>query len=161
MDTIKSIKKIASTLTAQNQKIVLATGFFDLLHSEHLGFLKAAKATGDVLIVAVESDLRAKKLKGESRPAQTQSLRCQNLLKTGLVDYVVALPDNFDNPKAYESLLAKTRPQIYAVSSHTTHLQSKTTLTAKHGAKLVVVYPHNPRVSTTQIINGQKPVIIT
>jgi cytidyltransferase-like protein len=155
MHTIQTITNLAKKLRDNNQKLVLATGFFDLLHSEHLGFLKAAKATGDVLIVAVESDLRAKKIKGKSRPIQTQLLRCQNLLQTGIVDYVIALPDDFDNPQAYESLLTAVYPHIYAVSSHTTHQQTKSVLTAKHGAKLVVVYSHNPKVSTTQIINSQ------
>lgn len=149
--TIDSIKPLLQKLREDKLRLVLATGFFDLLHSEHIKFLQKAKLVGDVLIVAVESDSRAKKIKGEGRPIEPQILRCQKLAE--YADYVIALGDDFDNLAAYEDLMATIKPAIYAVSSHTTYLDTKETLTQKYGGKLQVVHEFNPEISTTQIIN--------
>lgn len=159
--SIDSIQPVCVNLHQQDKTIVLATGFFDLLHSEHINFLQKAKAAGDVLIVAVESDERARKLKGEGRPIETQQLRCSHVLQCHcdtasqpLVDYVLALPPDFDNFAAYDSLMSAIRPEVYAVSSHTTHLKSKSFLVEKYGGKLIVVHDFNPSISTTQIIQN-------
>lgn len=155
--TINSITPICRKLHAVGRKLVLSTGFFDLLHSEHLNFLRKAKEAGDVLIVAVESDERARILKGEGRPKEPQSLRCQHLLELlstqgKLVDFVLALPPDFDHFEAYDSLMNAVKPSIYAVSSHTDHIKSKTFLVEKYGGHLVVVHDWNPDISTTKIL---------
>ena len=150
--TQDSIAPVCKQLHDEGKKIVLATGFFDLLHQEHINFLKKARASGDVLIVAVESDLRARQLKGEGRPIETQSLRCQKVSE--LCDYVLVLPDDFNNLIAYDSLMQTIRPDIYAVSKHTSYIENKTKLTLKYGGKLVVVHDFNPDVSTTKIIQS-------
>ncbi len=151
--TISSIESVCSKLRDEGKKIVLATGFFDLLHSEHINFLQKAKSAGDVLVVAVESDLRALQAKGEGRPVETQSLRCEKVSQ--YCDYVIALPDDFNNFEAYESLMSSVKPNVYAVSEHTTHIKSKTFLVEKYGGVLKVVHSFNPEISTTQIINSK------
>ena len=148
--TISSIAPICTKLHGEGKTIVLATGFFDLLHAEHLNFLQKAKAKGDILVVAVESDERARILKGEGRPVESQSLRCQKVLQ--YCDYAITLPSDFDHFDAYDSLMAAIRPDVYAVSSHTDHLKSKTFLVEKYGGRLVIVHDWNPDISTTQII---------
>jgi cytidyltransferase-like protein len=150
---IASIAPICAQLHTEGKRVVLATGFFDLLHQEHINFLVKAKAAGDTLIVAVESDERARALKGEGRPVETQNVRCTHLLP--YVDFCVALPPDFDHFEAYDSLMYAVKPNIYAVSSHTDHLKSKTFLVEKYGGKLIVVHEHNPAISTTQLINAQ------
>ena len=159
--SIDSISPVCQELHRLGKTVVLATGFFDLLHVEHINFLQKAKAAGDILVVAVESDQRAAKLKGEGRPIEPQEIRCQHIQdltgklenwKTGLL--VLALPDDFDHQGAYESLLVAVRPQIYAVSSNTEYKDSKQLLTEKYGGKLVVVHTWNPAISTTQIIQN-------
>ncbi len=154
--SITTIAPICDQLHTEGKKLVLATGFFDLVHAEHINFLIKAKAAGDVLIVAVESDERARITKGEGRPVETQSIRCQKVSQH--VDHVIALPADFNNFGAYDSLMAAVRPQIYAISSHTTHLKSKTFLVEKYGGKLLVVHEHNPAISTTIILNSQNHV---
>lgn len=150
--TISSIDPVCLGLHNQGKKIVLATGFFDLLHTEHINFLRKAKAAGDILVVAVESDERARKLKGEGRPIETQMVRCEKVAK--YADYVITLGYDFDHHGAYESLLAAVRPQIYAVSSNVEFKDSKQLLTEKYGGKLVAVHDWNPAISTTQIIQN-------
>lgn len=178
--TISSVAPICTELHASGKILVLATGFFDLLHEEHVNFLQKAKAAGDILMVAVESDERARKLKGERRPIEPQSVRCLKVsqipsgsdlegsaqpadTKAGrsdpqgkLVDFVIALPPDFDHFEAYDSLLSAIRPQVYAISSHTDHQKSKTFLVEKYGGKLVVVHEHNPEISTTKILENTK-----
>ncbi len=163
--TIASIAPVCNQLHAADKTIVLATGFFDLLHQEHINFLSKAKAAGDILVVAVESDERARALKGEDRPIETQTLRCTHVSQcqsdtnsSPIADYVIALPPDFDHFEAYDSLMSAVRPQVYAVSSHTDHLKSKNFLVEKYGGKLVVVHEHNPAISTTQILNPQNHV---
>jgi cytidyltransferase-like protein len=149
--TIESIKRICDDIHQKGKKISLATGFFDLLHAEHINFLRKAKAAGDILIVAVESDERAKILKGEGRPVDTQDLRCQKVSE--YADYVVKLAPDFDHFEAYDALMEAIKPQVYAVSSHTSHQKTKDFLVEKYDGHLVVVHDWNPDISTTQIIN--------
>jgi cytidyltransferase-like protein len=161
--TISTIAPICKRLHNKGKIIVLATGFFDLFHVEHHNFLQKAKATGDILIVAVESDARASFIKGEGRPIEPQNLRCTHVAQCHsaitsklTVDYVIALPTSFDNFHAYDSLISAIRPEIYAVSSHTNHLKNKTFLAEKYGGQLVVVHKFNPAVSTTSIIQSKQ-----
>lgn len=151
--TPQSIKSIANQLRHDGKRLVLATGFFDLLHQEHINFLTKAKLAGDILIVGVESDLRAQQVKGEGRPVESQKIRCTKVAL--YADYVVALSDDFNNYQSYDSLMAVIKPSVYAVSSHTSYLQTKQELTEKYGGKLQVVHEFNPDISTTQILNRQ------
>lgn len=136
--------------------IVLTTGVFDILHVEHEAFLRAAKQHGDILLTGIETDDRVKQLKGPSRPINWLEVRLQNLESLHLIDYVFALPENFDNQAAYDQLMADLRPDIYATSAHSPFLDNKRTLTEKYGGRLLIVHPHNPEISTTQIIEKQK-----
>ncbi len=151
--TIATIKPICEELHQEGKTLVLVTGFFDLLHVEHINFLKKAEAVGDVLVVGVESDARARKLKGEGRPVEPQQRRGEHIMDLGLADYCVLLGDDFDNIVAYKSLLDAVRPNTYAVSSHTDHQENKQKLVEEYGGKLMVVHDWNPEVSTTQLIS--------
>jgi len=155
--TIETIESICQSLRLKGKNIILATGFFDLLHQEHINFLTKAKATGDILIVAVESDERARTLKGEGRPIQTQAVRCQALLELQkIVDYVIALGSDFNNQIAFENLISVIQPNFLAVSSHTKHQDKKKALVEKYGGKLSIVHGWNPKISTTELINSKK-----
>lgn len=154
--TIESIAMVAKDLHSSGKKIVLATGFFDLLHAEHINFLQKAREVGDVLIIAVESDERARITKGADRPVETQMIRCEKVSK--YADFVITLPADFDHFDAYDSLMSAIRPEVYAISSHTTHIKSKTFLVEKYGGKLVIVHDFNPDISTTKILNTKNHV---
>jgi len=136
----------------QHQKIVLVTGVFDVLHQEHLNFLKKAKAEGDVLVVGIESDVRVKQMKGEDRPLNTQDIRKYNLEQTKIPDLVLILPEDFSNRDDHEQLIKTIKPTVLAVSSHTSHLAVKQEIMSKYGGEVKVVHQFNPDVSTTQIL---------
>ena len=128
---------------------VLVTGFFDLLHQEHQLFLRKASQAGDFLIVGVESDYRARLLKGSSRPFQSQFQRASQLAKLNYVDLIVLLPLNFSLPSLRETLLKLIKPKVLAVSAHTPNQTQKQRLIQKYGGQLLVVHQHNPQISTT------------
>ncbi len=134
-----------------NQIKVLVTGVFDLLHQEHLNFLTKAKATGDILLVGLETDSRVKKLKGSNRPINSLQTRIKNLKKRGIANQVFALPEKFDLPEHHLALINQIKPDILAVSSHTPNLTAKRHLIESIGGKLLIVHQHNPKISTTKI----------
>ena len=73
---------------ACGRKIVFTNGCFDLLHVGHVRYLKKAKRLGEILVVAINSDRSTTRLKGPSRPINTQQDRAEVLAALACVDYV-------------------------------------------------------------------------
>jgi rfaE bifunctional protein nucleotidyltransferase chain/domain len=138
-----------------DKTIILATGVFDLLHQEHILFLRKAKAAGDFLVVGIESDVRVKQMKGPDRPVHSQQKRKQDIEELGFVDLVFILPEDFSKPEHHRQLIAEIRPAILAVSSHTAYLDKKQALLQEFGGEVKVVHEHNPEVSTTLLLKRQ------
>ena len=91
------------------RKIVFANGVFDLLHVGHVRYLKAARAEGDVLVVAMNSDASTRALKGEGRPIVTERARAAVIAALAAVDYVVIFDERDVN-----SLLREFHPDVHA-----------------------------------------------
>ena len=89
------------------ERIVFTNGCFDILHAGHVGYLKEARELGDRLIVAVNDDDSARRLKGDGRPVNPLERRVRVLEGLAAVDWVV--PFSEDTP---ESLLAELRPDV-------------------------------------------------
>lgn len=81
-DTIQFLEK------NRGKKIVFTNGCFDILHLGHVEYLNEAKAQGDVLIVAINSDESVRKLKGPDRPVNNEHDRGLMLLNLKAVDCV-------------------------------------------------------------------------
>lgn len=92
----------------QGLRCVLTNGVFDLLHAGHAAYLAAARALGDRLIVALNSDASTTAIKGPLRPIVPQADRAALLLALRAVDAVTI----FDEPTA-EAVVAALRPEIY------------------------------------------------
>lgn len=90
-------------------KLVLTNGCFDLLHVGHVRYLQAARALGDALVVALNSDASVRALKGPSRPLNSEQDRAEVLAALACVDYVTI----FAEPRATK-LIETVRPMIYA-----------------------------------------------
>ncbi len=71
-----------------SKKIVLAGGVFDIIHPGHIHTLTAAKALGDVLVVAIATDKTAQKMK-KMRPLHNQELRCELVSSLSMVDSAI------------------------------------------------------------------------
>lgn len=89
------------------KKVVFTNGCFDLLHVGHLRYLQQARSLGDQLIVGLNSDQSVKRLKGESRPVQTELDRAEILKGLRCVDEVIIF--NEDTPL---KLIESIRPDI-------------------------------------------------
>lgn len=72
----------------KGKKIVFTNGCFDILHLGHVEYLNEAKAQGDLLIVAINSDESVRKLKGPDRPINNEKDRGSMLLNLKSVDCV-------------------------------------------------------------------------
>lgn len=83
------LSKVFARAKAHDEKIVMTNGCFDLLHVGHVTYLEQAKALGDRLCVAVNSDESVKRLKGELRPINGVQERMAVLAALACVDWVV------------------------------------------------------------------------
>lgn len=101
--------KVVETARKDGRRIVFANGCFDVLHVGHVRYLKAAKELADLLIVGVNSDDQARRLKGDGRPVLAQNQRAEIVASLEAVDYVTV----FDEPTVEELLLA-LKPDVHA-----------------------------------------------
>lgn len=76
------------------KKIVFTNGCFDLLHAGHIHSLRQAAALGDILIVGLNSDASTRRLKGASRPVNTETDRALLLAALVMVDAVVIFEED-------------------------------------------------------------------
>ena len=96
-------------LKAQGKRIVLTNGTFDLLHVGHVRSLSAARALGDVLIVAVNSDASVRGYKGLGLPIQPAEERAEILAALRCVDFVTV----FDE-LTVDQLILRLKPHVHA-----------------------------------------------
>jgi rfaE bifunctional protein nucleotidyltransferase chain/domain len=94
---------------AAGLRVVLTNGVFDLLHVGHVAYLEAARALGDRLVVGVNGDAAARRLKGPGRPLQPARERARLLAALRCVDYVTVFPE-----MTASALLRAVRPHVYA-----------------------------------------------
>jgi D-beta-D-heptose 7-phosphate kinase/D-beta-D-heptose 1-phosphate adenosyltransferase len=94
-------------LRAAGRRLVFTNGCFDILHVGHVRYLQAARALGDALTVAINSDRAVRELKGAGRPIMNETERAEMLAALGAVDYVTV----FDalSPR---SLIASLLPDL-------------------------------------------------
>ena len=104
----KNAASFCEDLRRQNKKIVFTNGCFDILHVGHVRYLTAAKNFGDVLIVGLNTDESVRKLKGSSRPINSQADRAEVLLGLKAVDHVI-----FFGEQTAENLIASVKPAVY------------------------------------------------
>jgi len=80
-------------LRADGQRIVFTNGVFDLLHPGHVRYLQAARAEGDALVIAINSDRSVRGNKGPGRPIMPETERAEVLASLACVDAVVIFDD--------------------------------------------------------------------
>jgi D-beta-D-heptose 7-phosphate kinase/D-beta-D-heptose 1-phosphate adenosyltransferase len=92
---------------SSGKTIVFTNGCFDLLHPGHIHQLREAKAQGGFLVVGLNSDASARRLKGEGRPVLPQDARRELLEAIRYVNAVVIFHE--DTP---EALIREVRPDV-------------------------------------------------
>jgi D-beta-D-heptose 7-phosphate kinase / D-beta-D-heptose 1-phosphate adenosyltransferase len=131
----------------RGEKVVFTNGCFDILHAGHVTYLQQARALGDRLIVAINSDESVKKLKGEGRPINSVDRRLAVLQGLESTDWVTMFDG--DTP---ESLLKELQPSLLVKGGDYSEEQvvGKEIVHAYGGE--VRVMSMVPDCSTTQII---------
>ncbi len=129
------------------RRVVFTNGCFDLLHPGHIECLEKARALGDLLVVAVNSDASVRGLKGDARPLVPENDRARVLAALAAVDYVTI----FDAPTPRE-LIARVLPDILVKGGDwaTDEIVGREEVEAAGGR--VVSIPLAPGYSTTKLI---------
>jgi D-beta-D-heptose 7-phosphate kinase/D-beta-D-heptose 1-phosphate adenosyltransferase len=92
---------------AAGARIVFTNGIFDLVHRGHVEYLEEARALGDRLVVGLNTDASARRLKGESRPIVALEDRAAVVRALACVDLVLPFED--ETPLA---LIEAVRPDV-------------------------------------------------
>ncbi|MGE0001629.1 MAG: adenylyltransferase/cytidyltransferase family protein [Fimbriimonadaceae bacterium] len=128
--------------------LVTTNGVFDLVHAGHVALLEEAKGLGDVLVVALNSDLSAQGLgKGAGRPYVGLEHRARVVAALRCVDAVVS----FDEPTP-EEILAALRPDVHVKGGDYKADDLPERRVVEEGGGRVAVLPYVEGFSTTAII---------
>lgn len=132
----------------RTHKVVFTNGVFDVLHRGHVEYLFAARALGDLLVVALNTDASARGLsKGPDRPINNQDDRAVVVAALGCVDYVTL----FDEPTP-QKLIAALLPDVLVKGGDYTPdtIVGRAEVEAAGGR--VVVFPLIEGRSTTDLL---------
>jgi len=135
-------------------QIVFANGCFDILHVGHIRYLQGAKALGDVLVVAVNSDEQVRVQKGEGRPFVPERERAEIVASIRAVDFVTI----FSEPTV-EQLLLLIRPDIHAKGTdYTEDTVPERDVVRSYGGRVAIVGDPKDHSSTEMvgIVTGDK-----
>ncbi|MEQ8203005.1 MAG: D-glycero-beta-D-manno-heptose 1-phosphate adenylyltransferase [Smithellaceae bacterium] len=82
------LKEKLDALRKDGKKIAFTNGCFDILHVGHVRYLREAKKTADVLVLALNSDSSVRSIKGEKRPLVGEEERAEILAALEFIDFV-------------------------------------------------------------------------
>jgi D-beta-D-heptose 7-phosphate kinase/D-beta-D-heptose 1-phosphate adenosyltransferase len=128
-------------------KVVFTNGCFDILHRGHVEYLADAKACGDKLILALNSDRSVRELKGDSRPIQNQVDRAAILDALKSIDLVVVFDE--DTPADIVKMLV---PDVLAKGGDYTPDTIVGADTVIENGGEVKVIPFRPGQNTSSIV---------
>jgi D-beta-D-heptose 7-phosphate kinase/D-beta-D-heptose 1-phosphate adenosyltransferase len=135
----------------QGKKIVFTNGCFDILHAGHVSYLRKARAEGDLLVVAINSDKSIGRIKGEGRPVNKIDDRLMVMSELESVDYLVVFEQ--DTPI---KLIRAIKPDVLVKGADYKRNQVVgADVVEKHGGRIKLV-PLVKGRSTTNIIGRIK-----
>lgn len=141
--------EVVDNLKRQGKRVVFTNGCFDLLHPGHTRYLSEARALGDVLVVAVNSDRTVTALKGDGRPVFPERERAEILAALEAVSYVTIFDDL--TPQA---VIARMLPQVLAKGGDWRLDQIVGRAEVEEAGGKVVAVPVIPGFSTSSLIHA-------
>jgi rfaE bifunctional protein nucleotidyltransferase chain/domain len=125
---------LAAGMRAAGKRVVVANGGFDILHVGHVRYLVGARAAGDVLFLALNSDASVRGSKGPQRPVIPEDERAEILAHLDCVDWIVV----FDEPTVTEVLRA-LKPHVHAKGTdYTVETVPERDVVAEWGGETVI-----------------------
>jgi len=149
--TLEEFLEIRKQLKAEGKKLVFTNGVFDIIHRGHIDYLNRAKALGDYLVVALNSDDSVRRLKGEGRPINKLEDRAFVIANLKAVDFVVSF--NEDTP--FEIISAIIPDVLVKGGDWSIENIVGRDIVEANGGK-VYSLPYVENYSTTNIINKMK-----
>jgi rfaE bifunctional protein nucleotidyltransferase chain/domain len=136
------------------KRVVCAVGVFDLLHPGHLRLLEQARALGDILVVLVQSDARAREEKGAGRPVTPATERAEIVAALAAVDGAVEL----QNQPAEGKFIAELAPDLLVLGARTSPRKTSASRHDPPSALGINVkeIPPEPGHSTSRLIERVK-----
>lgn len=129
------------------ETVVFTNGCFDILHVGHLKTLSRARSEGSRLVVGVNSDQSVRRLKGPTRPVNTEADRAELLSALRCVDAVVVFAE--DTPV---ELLEVLKPNVHVKGGdYNVEDLPEREVVEKNGGRIVII-PLVPGRSTTKLI---------
>ncbi len=149
---INRLVSIVENLKAKGKIIVFVNGCFDIIHVGHIRYLKGAKALGDILIAALNSDVSVRALKGSGRPLTPEDERMEILSAIKFVDYVTI----FSEPTV-DKVLLKLKPHIHAKGTdYTVETVPERQTVLSYGGQIAIVGDPKNHSSSEMVINRIK-----
>lgn len=147
--SLEAAVRLRAEYRVAGKKLVLTNGVFDLLHTGHLFYLQQARALGDALFIALNSDASVKALKGPLRPIQTEEQRAYALAATWFVDGVVIFREKRLTPE-----IQALQPDVYCKAGDYTleKLDSEERSALQQNGADIRFLPFLPGFSTTELI---------
>mgnify|MGYP001076564006 FL=1 len=112
VESLSDLKSLYLSYKSNNKKVVMTNGCFDILHSGHTYILEESKKLGDILIVALNSDLSVRKIKSKDRPIVGELDRAYVLSCLSAVDHIILFDD--DSP---ENIICEILPEVLVKGS--------------------------------------------
>lgn len=139
-----ALRQLVDEWRSAGDRITLANGCFDLLHVGHVRYLRAAKALGGRLVVAINSDDSVRSLKGEGRPLMPAEERAEILAGLADVDAVVIFREG-----DVRALIREIHPDVHAKGTdYTAESVPEADAVREYGGRVAIVGdPKNHSVS--------------
>jgi rfaE bifunctional protein nucleotidyltransferase chain/domain len=151
LKNLTELKNIVDEAKRHNKNVIFANGIFDIIHVGHIRYLKEAKTLGDILIVAVNSDASAKKIKGEDRPYTNEKERLEILSEFTCIDYLILFDDT-----DVRRLLGELKPDVQAKGTdYTEDSVPERDVVLSYGGKVMITGDKKEH-SSTEIIRELK-----
>ena len=127
--------------------VVFTNGCYDLLHPGHIRLLERARALGDILILALNTDSSVARIKGSNRPIMGEIDRAEMALALAAVDAVTLFDE--DTPR---ELIAAVLPDVLVKGADWAHFIAGREEVEAAGGR-VLPLPLEPGYSTTNIVD--------
>jgi D-beta-D-heptose 7-phosphate kinase/D-beta-D-heptose 1-phosphate adenosyltransferase len=150
----EELLRARAELRAGGRRLVFTNGCFDILHVGHARYLAGARALGDALLVAVNSDRSVRALKGEGRPVVNEADRAEMLAALAAVDFVTVFDE--ESPRR---LISELLPDVLVKGGDYGLDEIHGREEVERAGGRVLALPFVEGASTTGIIERVKAVI--
>ena len=146
------LRKIAEGYQVLDQKVVVTIGSWDALHIGHVRYIIKARASGDILIVALDSDRAIKLYKGPLRPLIPENERAEMLSYLGDLVSFITVVDDVDESGWWQCGLLKTvKPDIF-VAVEDSYPEEQLKEIRSYGPEVIVLSRQAENTSTSALI---------